>query len=77
MKEIKKLIDSSHDNLCDSILEMVKLENNLKDHNMLETHDIINELFEIRHKLQWIRIDFQKFCEKRLDQKLSWWSHNR
>jgi len=77
MKEIKKLIDSSDDNLCASILEMVKLENNLKDYsryrtftNMLETDDITNELFEIRHRLQWIRIDFQKFCKKRLDQKL-------
>jgi len=70
MKEIKKLIDSSYDNLCVSILEMTKLEKNFKDHNMLETHNITNELFEIRHRLQWIRIDFQKFCEKRLDQKL-------
>jgi hypothetical protein len=48
----------------------VKLEKNFKDHNMLETHNITNELFEIRQRLQWIRIDFQKFCEKRLDQKL-------
>ena len=71
MKEIKRLIDSSYDNLCVSILEMMKLEKNFKNHNMLETHNITNELFEIRQRLQWIRIDFQKFCKKRLDQKLS------
>jgi len=70
MKEINRLIDSSYDNLCDSILEMTKLEKNFKDHNMLETHNITNELFEIRQRLQWIKMDFQKFCKKRLDQKL-------
>jgi len=66
MKEIKKLIDSSYDNLCDSILEMTKLEKNFKDHNMLETHNITNELFEIRQRLQWIKMDFQKFWKKGL-----------
>ena len=70
MKDIKRLIDSSYDNLCNSILEMMKLEKNFKDHNMLETHNVTNELFEIRQRLQCIRVDFQKFCEKRLDQKL-------
>lgn len=66
MKEIKRLIDSSYENLCKGIVEIIKLEDNLNDNKLLESLVISKELFQIRQKLIKIREDIDKFSEKNI-----------
>lgn len=66
MKEIKRLIDSSYENLCKGIVEIIKLEDNLNDNKLLESLVISKELFQIRQKLIKIREDIDKFSDKNI-----------
>jgi len=59
-KNIKENIESSYNSLCYTILEMMKLEKELKGNSADNVRSMYQKLFELNQELKYIRKDFQK-----------------